>query len=195
MPKNKLMFNNSLMKNSYKHSIGNNTMSFGNLTYNLHSDNVPVIMINLSANFNIPANKMNINNKIINNIIKQSNILPYVTYIYKNSITKKCSIMDSEYSYNNIKNTADELVYLLHNYYGTYDHILCVYLGRYAEYQYLNNMIHNYSNSISTKVHNIFNRHPSQFINDKDPFKNKILLDDIDRIVRKINQIKKFDKS
>ena len=95
--KNKLMFSSSLAKNSYKKSIGVST-SFGNVT-NLNSKNIPVVIINLSPTFNISANKINTSEKILNKIIKSADILPYVTYIYKNNIDRKNTILDSEYSY------------------------------------------------------------------------------------------------
>ena len=196
--KNKLMFSSSLAKNSYKKSIGVST-SFGNVT-NLNSKNIPVVIINLSPTFNISANKINTSEKILNKIIKSADILPYVTYIYKNNITKKAiikaitikkPILDSEYSYNCIKSTHDELVYMISNVYKNNDNILFVFLGKYAEYQYLNNMLHTYNNNINTNIHTIYNKHISQFIDDNNYSENKSLLDDIDRIKRKINSLVK----
>lgn len=187
--KNKLMFSSSLAKNSYKKSIGVSS-SFGNVT-NLNSKNIPVVIINLSPTFNISANKINTSEKILNKIIKSADILPYVTYIYKNNITKKNTVLDSEYSYNCIKSTHDELVYMISNVYKNNDNILFVFLGKYAEYQYLNNMLHTYNNNINTNIHTIYNKHISQFIDDNNYNCDKSLLDDIDRIKRKINSLAK----
>jgi len=187
--KNKLMFSSSLAKNSYKKSIGVST-SFGNVT-NLNSKNIPVVIINLSSTFNISANKINTSEKILNKIIKSADILPYVTYIYKNNIARKNTILDSEYSYNCIKSTHDELVYMISNVYKNNDNILFVFLGKYAEYQYLNNMLHTYNNNINTNIHTIYNKHISQFIDDNNYNENKSLLDDIDRIKNKINSLAK----
>lgn len=187
--KNKLMFSNILAKNSYKNSIGYSN-SYGNLT-NIHNKNVPVVIINLSPTFNIPVNKINLSEKILNKIIKTADILPYVTYIYKNNIARKNTILDSEYSYNCIKSTHDELVYMISNVYKNNDNILFVFLGKYAEYQYLNNMLHTYNNNINTNIHTIYNKHISQFIDDNNYNCDKSLLDDIDRIKRKINSLVK----
>lgn len=185
--KNKLMFSSSLAKNSYKKSIGVSN-SFGNVT-NLNSKNIPVVIINLSPTFNISANKINLTEKILNKIIKSADILPYVTYIYKNNIARKNTILDSEYSYNCIKSTHDELVYMISNVYKNNDNILFVFLGKYAEYQYLNNMLHTYNNNINTNIHTIYNKHISQFIDDNNYNENKSLLDDIDRIKNKIKSL------
>jgi len=186
--KNKLMFSNELIKNSYKKSIGL-FAGFGNVT-NLHN-NIPVVIINLSPTFNIPVNKINLSEKILNKIIKTADILPYVTYIYKNNINRKTIVLDSEYSYNCINSSCDELMYMITNIYKNHNDILFIFLGKYAEYQYLNNMLHTYNNNINTNIHTIYNKHISQFIDDNNYNENKSLLDDIERIKRKINSLVK----
>ena len=80
---------------------------------------------------------------------------------------------------------------MISNVYKNNDNILFVFLGKYAEYQYLNNMLHTYNNNINTNIHTIYNKHISQFIDDNNYNCNKSLLDDIDRIKRKINSLAK----
>ena len=52
-------------------------------------------------------------------------------------------------------------------------------------------MLHTYNDNINTNIHTIYIKHISQFIDDNNYNENKSLLDDIDRIKRKINSLAK----
>lgn len=187
--KNEKLFSDKLMEKKYNYTFAN-TLARGNLS---SFTNIPTIMLNLAPNFNIPAAKIAENDSIINYIIEKTNILPYITYVYKEPITKKVSIEESENNYNSIVNLCKEISFVLDNIYHNYDNILYIHMGKYSEYQYFHNIMNNYSNRYTNRnQYIVYIHHTSYFIKEDNGFNknSETLLKDIDTINKKIETIK-----
>lgn len=184
--KNELLYSNQ-SKIEHLSKIFDLSQSRGNLC-SLKINIPPVIFIDLAPGFNIPNGKQEYKNAILNSIIQESKILPYLTYIYKHPITKKSRIDEEEYCYDAIHSAANEIHYVIENIYHNSKDIIIVQLGKYVEYIQLFTMLNYLLQGSSVKLNLVYNHHPSFFIKEKiENFKtNKVFKDDVNRIVKAV---------
>jgi hypothetical protein len=187
--KDSIMFSNqniSDQESVFKNLFDCHT-SRGNLTQ-FQPNEKPIIMLDLAPEFNIPKNKLHLRNTILNSIIKEAKIYPYITYVYKEPITKKNRVEEEESCYNAIYNVSKELHYIIENNYNSHREITVIQLGKYIEYRYVITMLSYLLQGNNVHLDLIYNHHPSSFIKENNgDFKNsKIFKEDINRITKKL---------
>jgi len=186
--KNCIMFSNEHILNqerAFKNMFGCHA-SRGNLT-NFHPNEKPIIILDLAPEFNIPKNKLHLRDTILNSIIKEAKIYPYITYVYKEPITKKYRVENEEYCYDAIYNVCKELHYIIENQFSNHQVITLVFLGKYIEYRYVVTILNYMLQANDVYLELIYNHHISTFIkeNDGDYKNNKFYKDDVNRLSKK----------
>jgi hypothetical protein len=187
--KNSIMFsdpNSSDHERIFKNLFGCYN-SRGNLTQ-FQPNEKPIIFLDLAPEFNIPKNKLHLHDTILNSIIKEAKIYPYITYVYKEPITKKNRVEDEESCYDAIHNVCKEIHYIIENKYNDYREIMLVQMGKYIEYQYILTMLNYMLQGNNVYLDLICNHHISSFIkeNNGDYKNSKIYKEDINRITKKL---------
>jgi hypothetical protein len=183
---NEILFSNELIKNSFYKTF-NVINSKGNLS-KYHYKEIPIIILDISKDFN---NKNNIEycEEKMNILIKETGILPYTTYIYKQENVRnkdKNSVLESEIDYNNIYSLVKELNYIITNIFNNYNDIILLKSGRYKDYSFVLNML--FSINANNNIHYDSIRRKSDYVKTN---KDSFLKNDINKIKKLLKSIKK----
>jgi len=183
---NKLLFSNELIQTSFCKTF-NIINSKGNLS-EFHYKEIPIIILDISKNFNNINNEERISEKY-NIFLKETKILPYFTYIYKQENVRnkdKNSVLESEIDYNNIYSLVKELNYIITNIFNNYNDIILLKSGRYKDYSFVLNML--FSINANNNIHYDSIRRKSDYVKTN---KDSFLKNDINKIKKLLKSIKK----
>ena len=125
----------------------------------------------------------------MNILIKETGILPYTTYIYKQENVRnkdKNSVLESEIDYNNIYSLVKELNYIITNIFNNYNDIILLKSGRYKDYSFVLNML--FSINANNNIHYDSIRRKSDYVKTN---KDSFLKNDINKIKKLLKSIKK----
>lgn len=177
-----LIFDNEDKKSKYLNYFKNYTAK--GFLLEKH-DIIPIVILDLAPEFNISKNKLKYVQPILDNIINETNIKPYITSVYKTPIMKKKNIELDNDIYSLLYMTCKELSYVIQNFYYNYNDVMIICLGKYSEYSYLINILssilRNDLNDIN--LNKIYNRHLSFILESDDKnTQNQIINSDIGRI-------------